>query len=40
MVGGIKRKARTSSFVPEMKLISFNINGVHQSQKKNAFLAM
>jgi exonuclease III len=26
--------------VPEMKLISLNINGVHQSQKRNAFLAM
>jgi hypothetical protein len=35
-----KAVTRTPSSVPEMKLISLNINGVHQSQKKNAFLAM
>jgi exonuclease III len=35
-----KGATRTSSSVPEMKLMSLNINGVHQSQKRNAFLAM
>jgi hypothetical protein len=35
-----KAITRTPSSVPEMKLISLNINGVHQGQKRNAFLAM
>jgi exonuclease III len=35
-----KCATRTPPSVPEMKLISLNINGVHQSQKRNDFLAM